>query len=175
MVEDELRASIIQEFHSIPGLGLSRAEALYEAGYTSISLLKKATPEDLSKVKGFTISLAEHVLSEVSRMDTKAETAKEEAPAEEKKEVAPQEPGTAEKREESIIDGMLRSAKQMISSLLGSEEKKEEEKKEEGEVVVSGESKEVEDPPEKKEEKEEGEEEKKAEEEPAERKEEDTQ
>ena len=36
----------------IPGVGAAKAQALYDAGYTTVDLVKKATEEDLSKVLG---------------------------------------------------------------------------------------------------------------------------
>jgi large subunit ribosomal protein L32e len=58
--------AIIEEFTSLKGVGESKANALYEAGYTSFEDLNKATVEELSEVNGITEALAEQVLDEVS-------------------------------------------------------------------------------------------------------------
>lgn len=46
------KASIIKEFTSIPGIGASKAESLYNAGFRSISELRKTSLKKLSEVKG---------------------------------------------------------------------------------------------------------------------------
>ena len=61
-----MEEEIINEFTSIKGVGESRAKALYEAGYTSIEDLNKATAEELSSVKGITDQLAGTIKNEVS-------------------------------------------------------------------------------------------------------------
>ena len=61
-----MEEEIINEFNSIKGVGESRAKALYEAGYTSIEDLNKATAEELSSVKGITDQLAGTIKNEVS-------------------------------------------------------------------------------------------------------------
>ena len=63
-----MEEEIINEFTSIKGVGESRAKALYEAGYTSIEDLNKATAEELSSVKGITDQLAGTIKNEVSQI-----------------------------------------------------------------------------------------------------------
>jgi hypothetical protein len=52
------RDDIVDRFMGIPGLGRSRAEAIYDAGYTNLGLLRKASVEELTRVPGVGVSLA---------------------------------------------------------------------------------------------------------------------
>jgi hypothetical protein len=52
------RSEIVERFTRIPGLGRSRAEAMYDAGYTNIGLLRKASVDELTRIPGIGISLA---------------------------------------------------------------------------------------------------------------------
>lgn len=68
MADDAIRETIIKRFHSIPGLGLSKAELLYDAGYTTIASLQKADVDALAKVKGISPALARYVQREAKKM-----------------------------------------------------------------------------------------------------------
>jgi len=68
MTDDAIRETVIKRFHTIPGLGLSKAELIYDAGYTTISSLQKADVVALSKVKGISPPLARYVLREAKKM-----------------------------------------------------------------------------------------------------------
>jgi NAD-dependent DNA ligase len=69
------RDDMVGRFIGIPGLGRSRAEAIYDAGYTNLGLLRKASVEELTKVPGVGISLARCIKNNISHV-------KEEVPAE---------------------------------------------------------------------------------------------
>lgn len=62
-----MKEDIINEFTSLNGVGESKAEALYEAGYESIEELADASVEELSEVKGITDVLAESINEQVSQ------------------------------------------------------------------------------------------------------------
>ncbi|HHH79929.1 MAG TPA: 50S ribosomal protein L32e [Thermoplasmatales archaeon] len=55
----------IKEFTKLEGIGKAKAEALYQAGYISVESLKKASVEDLVKVKGVTEALASKIKEQV--------------------------------------------------------------------------------------------------------------
>jgi hypothetical protein len=52
------RQEMLDKFTRIPGLGRSRAEVIYDAGYTNLGLLRKASVDELTKIPGVGISLA---------------------------------------------------------------------------------------------------------------------
>jgi hypothetical protein len=66
---------MVGRFIGIPGLGRSRAEAIYDAGYTNLGLLRKAPVEELTRVPGVGVSLARCIKNNISQV-------KEEVPAE---------------------------------------------------------------------------------------------
>ncbi len=49
---------ILKEFLDLPGVGMSKAKALYKAGFDSLDKLAEASAEDLAAVKGVTKKLA---------------------------------------------------------------------------------------------------------------------
>ena len=48
------KADVLKEFQALKGIGKTKAENLYEAGYTNMDKLRKASKADLAKVKGMT-------------------------------------------------------------------------------------------------------------------------
>jgi len=68
------RQEMMERFTRIPGLGRSRAEYIYDAGYTNVGLLRKASVEELQKIPGVGMSLARCVKNNLDRV-------REEAPA----------------------------------------------------------------------------------------------
>jgi KaiC/GvpD/RAD55 family RecA-like ATPase len=52
---------ILKEFHEIPGVSMSKAKAIFEAGFTSAANLSKATLEDISGIKGISKKLATEI------------------------------------------------------------------------------------------------------------------
>lgn len=53
--------AVLEEFMSIPGVGLGRATALYEAGFTSMESLKAAPEEKLADAKSISAKLAKKI------------------------------------------------------------------------------------------------------------------
>ncbi len=62
------RQEMVERFTRIPGLGRSRAESIYDAGYTNIGLLRKASIDELTRIPGVGISLARCVKNNLDRV-----------------------------------------------------------------------------------------------------------
>jgi tetratricopeptide (TPR) repeat protein len=60
---------VIDLFMCVPGIGLARATALYEAGYTTFAQLKEASEADLAKVKGISERLAKKIKKSLEGME----------------------------------------------------------------------------------------------------------
>jgi small subunit ribosomal protein S3Ae len=60
-VDPETVANILTVFGEIPGIGPSKAQALFDAGYRSIDELKELSVEDIMKVEGVSEALAKSV------------------------------------------------------------------------------------------------------------------
>lgn len=61
-LSDDLQIDLLK----IPGIGKSKATALKEAGYSTVGSIRRATKEDLMKVKGINAQMAELILAEVT-------------------------------------------------------------------------------------------------------------
>lgn len=59
--ELESTEDVLQQFMEVPGVGLARATALYEAGFTSMDMLKNATEARLAEVKGISKGIAKKI------------------------------------------------------------------------------------------------------------------
>lgn len=83
MADDAIKADVVKRFHTIPGLGLTKADLLFDAGFTTVSSLKKASVDEVAAVKGITKSLAKYILREVRDMPDEAppDEGKVEAPS----------------------------------------------------------------------------------------------
>jgi hypothetical protein len=68
MADDSIRDSMVKRFQSIPGLGRSKAELLFDAGYTTISSLQKADVDALTQINGISPGLARFISREVKTM-----------------------------------------------------------------------------------------------------------
>ncbi len=69
----------IESFCKIPGVGRSKAELLYSAGFTTIEKLQAASVEELSKINGISPMLARSIINGAKKTDAKGEVvAKEE-------------------------------------------------------------------------------------------------
>ena len=84
------RQEMVERFTRIPGLGRSRAESIYDAGYTNVGLLRKAPVEELTKIPGVGMSLARCVKQNLDRVQ-------DESPAAVSVASAAQAPGEPEK------------------------------------------------------------------------------
>ncbi len=62
-LEAESREAALEAFLELPGVGPLTAEALWEAGYTSMDQLKAADKAALTEVKGIGPSTAEKILA----------------------------------------------------------------------------------------------------------------
>jgi len=59
--EIESAEDVLEQFMCVPGIGLARATALYDAGFTSMDMLKGASEEKLAGVKGISKGIAKKV------------------------------------------------------------------------------------------------------------------
>lgn len=71
------RDEIIEEISSLPGVGKSKAEKLYDAGFTSLDALREATSEDLQKVPGIGPKIADAILQGLEELETEEEEEQE--------------------------------------------------------------------------------------------------
>ena len=62
---------VIDTFQKIQGVGHSKAVALYDAGFSSLKNLMKASKEELSEVKGFSEKLIDKVIGELKKKEWK--------------------------------------------------------------------------------------------------------
>jgi predicted flap endonuclease-1-like 5' DNA nuclease len=58
---------VIEKFTQLSGVGASKAESLYEAGYTSYKLLRKSKISDLGNVKGIGKNLAKIIKDQLKK------------------------------------------------------------------------------------------------------------
>ena len=65
---------VVKEFMKIKGVGKAKAELLYANGFDSLDKLKKASIEDLTKVKGITVSLAEDIKKGLKKEEDEVKT-----------------------------------------------------------------------------------------------------
>jgi len=66
-VDPDTVKGIIGSLEAVPGIGPAMAQALFDAGFRSVEDLKKAEPEALAKVEGFTETLAKKVLEAMNQ------------------------------------------------------------------------------------------------------------
>jgi ERCC4-type nuclease len=78
--EPETREEVIVYMKKLPGIGLSKANALYEEGFDSTERLKSATEDDFVKVKGIGPSQAKSLTESIEKLEAgtlEARTAEE--------------------------------------------------------------------------------------------------
>ena len=63
---------VLKEFMDLPGVGMSKAKALYEAGYDSLETLAEATVDELKAVKSITKKLATDIVEHFGSSPKKA-------------------------------------------------------------------------------------------------------
>ena len=64
--EDE--DDVVEAFMELPGIGLAKAAALYESGFTSMEILKHATEDELAQIKGISPRIAKKLKSTLVSM-----------------------------------------------------------------------------------------------------------
>ena len=80
MTEQPNKETTLKEFMTLPGVGVSKAKALYDQGFSSLADLAKAKAADIAKCKGFTEKLAKEIHSHLNPGgEKKAEASKEES------------------------------------------------------------------------------------------------
>ncbi len=62
---------VIKEFQNLNGVGAKKAEMLYDSGITSMDKLQKSSVEDITKIDGFSDTLAEDIKKQVGSKETK--------------------------------------------------------------------------------------------------------
>lgn len=67
----QTKDEIVEIFQKIPGVGHSKAVALYETGFKDLKTLQKAKKEQLLEVKGFSEKLVEKVIKELKKKQWK--------------------------------------------------------------------------------------------------------
>lgn len=76
------KKDVVDEFTLLKGVGESKAELLYDSGFNSLDKLKKASIEDLTKVKGISDKFAKDIKDQLKR-ETKPTSEKKQAKQEE--------------------------------------------------------------------------------------------
>jgi len=90
--------TVMKEFTKLKGIGATKAELLYNNGYTSFEKLKKATVPELTKLKGITQKNAQDILDQVQDKPTKSSQAKKQ-PHSKPKKATPTKPKSEAKPE----------------------------------------------------------------------------
>ena len=65
------KKDVLKQFTNIKGVGESKAQLLYDSGYTTLEKLHQATIEDLTKIKGITEKSATNLLAQLPTTATK--------------------------------------------------------------------------------------------------------
>ena len=83
------KEDVIKEFVSLKGIGKAKAELLYRSGFESLEKLKKASVEDLTKIKGINEKFAKDIKDQlIEEMETKSKKTAKPKKTEEKKKPA---------------------------------------------------------------------------------------
>jgi KaiC/GvpD/RAD55 family RecA-like ATPase len=78
LTEDRSKESTLKDFMTLPGVGVSKAKALYDQGYTSLEQLAGAKPEEIARCKGFNEKLAKEIHCHLNPNGTPQPTASKE-------------------------------------------------------------------------------------------------
>jgi large subunit ribosomal protein L32e len=89
------KEDIIKEFTALKGVGKAKAELLYDNGFDSLDKLKKASIEDLAKVKGVNDKFAKEIKDQLGVTKTKPKDVKKP-----KEKIEPKVEKAPEKKEE---------------------------------------------------------------------------
>jgi len=68
MSEDAMRESMVSRFSKITGVGQTKAHILYDAGFTSIESLRRASEKDFAEINGISPAFARHLKREVVKL-----------------------------------------------------------------------------------------------------------
>jgi len=68
MSEDAMRESMVSRFSKITGVGQTKAHILYDAGFTSIESLRRASEKDFAEINGISPAFARHLKREVAKL-----------------------------------------------------------------------------------------------------------
>ncbi len=94
------KEDVIKQFTSLKGVGRAKAELIYNKGFNSLEKLKKASVEDLTKIKGINDKFAKDIKDQLEVPEIKSTPKKEtEKPKIEKKTAAKTEKDKVEKDE----------------------------------------------------------------------------
>jgi len=94
------KEDVIKQFTSLKGIGKAKAELLYNNGLDSLDKLKKASIEELTKIKGINEKFAKDIKDQLKAEAKPKETAKPEKKVKAKTEAKPKKEKTkAEKKE----------------------------------------------------------------------------
>lgn len=94
------KEDVVKQFTSLKGIGKAKAELLYNNGLDSLDKLKKASIEELTKIKGINEKFAKDVKDQLKAEAKPKETAKPEKKVKAKTEAKPKKEKTkAEKKE----------------------------------------------------------------------------
>lgn len=96
------KANVLKEFQTLKGIGKTKAENLYDHGYTSMEKLRKASKADLAKVKGMTTKTAGELHAILHEKKPAKKPAKK--PEEKPEEGAPKEKPTPETAGTKIVE-----------------------------------------------------------------------
>lgn len=111
------KARIIEYLSKIPGIGISKASAIYDAGFDTWEKLKSATKEQIDNIKGIGRSLADKLMAELKKLDLKKLQAELEQELKEAEEVVIAKlkrlPGLGYTKAKSIYDAGYKSTKQL--------------------------------------------------------------
>ncbi|UCH88459.1 MAG: hypothetical protein JSV49_09370 [Thermoplasmata archaeon] len=102
--EPETKEEVIEYLKKLPGIGISKATLIYEAGFDSTSKLKDAKPEDLTEIKGIGPSLAKNICESIEKLEAGEPVSEAPKEAEAPAEGAASAEGEAE---EGIIKGTM--------------------------------------------------------------------
>jgi len=66
MTDEPEKEKVLKEFMTLPGIGVSKAKALYDGGFRSLDEVAKATIATLTPCKGFNEKLAKEILAHLN-------------------------------------------------------------------------------------------------------------
>jgi ERCC4-type nuclease len=100
---------VVKQFTSLKGIGKAKAELLYNNGLDSLDKLKKASIEELTKIKGINEKFAKDIKDQLKAEAKPKETAKSEKKVKAKTEAKPKKKKTT--KDESKTEETTKSEK----------------------------------------------------------------